>query len=140
MRIEELKQLEEDVCAWWVAWTAYKCETSDRQLYSAISLRHVQALIDAEIECQSVRDADVKNAIASLRYCIDKSKTGNLICPTASTVNLAIAVIRQMRTGVDCKTAEWTGGKCCGYGKAENDDEPIDSCKTCPKQASFGIE
>ena len=39
-----------------------------------------------------------------------------------------------------CSTAEWAGGKCCGYGKAENDDEPIDVCKVCPKQASYGVE
>lgn len=40
----------------------------------------------------------------------------------------------------NCATAEWVGGKCCGYGKGEFDDEPIDACKNCPKQACYGIE
>ena len=40
----------------------------------------------------------------------------------------------------DCSSAEWCGGKCCGYGKHEWDDEPIDACKNCPNQASYGIE
>lgn len=40
----------------------------------------------------------------------------------------------------DCQSAEWAGGKCCGYGKSETDDEPIDYCKICPKQASYGEE
>lgn len=48
--------------------------------------------------------------------------------------------LRAYRPEPDCATAEWAGGKCCGYGKAENDDEPIDACKSCLKQASYGIE
>ena len=66
MTVEELKQLDEDVCAWWSAWTAYKCKTSERHLHMAIQLRHVQALIDAEIERQSVTDQDVQRAIDEL--------------------------------------------------------------------------
>jgi len=54
--------------------------------------------------------------------------------------DLAITALRQMQTKPDCLAAEWNGGKCCGFGKAENDDEPIDACKACSKQASYGVE
>lgn len=56
MEIDELKQLEEDVCAWWAAWCAYKCKTSERHYYMAIQRRHIENLIDAEIQRQSVTE------------------------------------------------------------------------------------
>jgi len=40
----------------------------------------------------------------------------------------------------NCQNAEWSGGKCNGYGKSENDDEPIDVCMGCPKNTMYGIE
>ena len=38
----------------------------------------------------------------------------------------------------DCESAEKCGDKCLGFGYSENDDEPIDVCKGCDKQVSYG--
>ena len=42
----------------------------------------------------------------------------------------------------DCNAAfhNPTSGKCYGYGRSENDDEPIEACQKCPKYDSYGIE
>ena len=42
-----------------------------------------------------------------------------------------------LRNKPDCSTAEWQGGYCLGYGRSEQDDEPCEVCKACPKQASY---
>ena len=33
----------------------------------------------------------------------------------------------------DCEHAEHDSGGCLGYGRSEQDDEPIDACKECEK-------
>ena len=33
----------------------------------------------------------------------------------------------------DCDHAEHDSGGCLGYGRSEQDDEPIDACKKCEK-------
>ena len=42
----------------------------------------------------------------------------------------------------DCDSANHNpfSGKCCGYGKSEYDDEPIDICKNCSKYDSYGVD
>ncbi len=41
----------------------------------------------------------------------------------------------------DCRRAEkHTDGTCLGYGKSEFNDEPIEVCKKCTKQASHEVE
>ena len=42
----------------------------------------------------------------------------------------------------NCEAADHnpSSGKCCGYGRSENDDEPIEECKNCHQYDSYGIE
>ena len=57
---------------------------------------------------------------------------------TIKNANLAITALQAYRPKPDCESAERCGDKCCGYGKSDFDDEPIDVCKDCEKQASYG--
>lgn len=114
------------------------------------------ALIDAALSHEATTDADVQAAINHYEYRVNKrqeditfyrnSHNQELIL-AADTLERALvrdkiilAALQQYRPMPDCATAEWCGGKCCGYGKAENDDEPCDQCKACPKQAMYGVE
>ena len=102
---------------------------------------NVITLIEAEIARQSVTDQDVQRVMYEME---DKTwqswENGYPIRLSDNDAELIRTALEQMRNKPDCSTAEWNGGKCCGYGKAENDDEPIDVCKVCPKQASYGVE
>ena len=55
---------------------------------------------------------------------------------------LAIQALKekQEREKPNCNRAEWGGDKCLGFGRSENDDEPIDVCKNCEKYIGWGIE
>ena len=72
----------------------------------------------------------------------DCRKAPDAIARARMALTTIISILSAYRkpTKPDCSTAEWNGGKCCGYCKGENDDEPIDACKACPKQASYGEE
>ena len=110
--------------------------------------KEIKRLIDDAIAQQSVTDADVQEAIDRLQEIQRYKKTVGddgaecaLYPDDFTALDLAITALEQYRKPKpDCSAAEWTGGKCCGYCKAENDDEPIDSCKVCSKQASYGEE
>ncbi len=42
---------------------------------------------------------------------------------------------------VDCASAEHeVNGKCLGYGRSENDDEPCEQCAACPKCTAYEAE
>ena len=53
-----------------------------------------------------------------------------------------IAELKAEKHKPNCSSAEHnpSTGKCCGYGRSENDDEPIDACKSCELYDSYGIE
>lgn len=35
---------------------------------------------------------------------------------------------------------DYRNGKCCGYQKSENDDEPCEECKKCKLNEHYGVE
>ena len=46
-----------------------------------------------------------------------------------------------VKVTINCDRAEKTAdGRCLGYGKSEDDDEPIEKCKQCEKQSSYESE
>ena len=53
-----------------------------------------------------------------------------------------IAELKAEKHKPNCSSAEHnpSTGKCYGYGRNENDDEPIDACKVCERYDSYGIE
>ena len=89
---------------------------------------------------QSVKSEDVSEAISwaqgmeilyeekQMPECADCAKTA------------VVALQEYQKPKPDCESAEKCGDKCCGYGKSEYDDEPIDVCKDCEKQVSYGEE
>lgn len=90
-----------------------------------------------------------------LKICTDESWVGNceidgkhcpyeedhIISCFAIMCRDALSVIEQMEQEIerlkahkpDCDHAEHDSGGCLGYGRNEQDDEPIDACKKCEK-------
>ena len=58
-------------------------------------------------------------------------------CETETEQQHCRVLLDALRNKPDCSTAEWQGGYCLGYGRSEQDDEPCEVCKACPKQASY---
>lgn len=97
----------------------------------------IVSLIDAELAQPT--DDDVERAIKFAEWAIGEAKRRKREPVAWYTILAALRAYRKPKQP-DCSSAEWSGGKCCGYGKSENNDEPIDACKICPKQASYGEE
>ena len=76
---------------------------------------------------QSVTSEEVAEAIETL-----KNENGFTNGKWYRAVDLAITALQEyQKPKPDCESAEKWGDKCCGYGKSEYDDEPIDVCKDC---------
>ena len=117
-----------------------KSWVSDLRKFGVSEGNEIIVLIDAAIARQSVKSEDVQEAIGwaqgmeilyeekQMPECADCAKTA------------VVALQEYQKPKPDCESAEKCGDKCCGYGKSEYDDEPIDVCKDCEKQVSYGEE
>lgn len=79
--------------------------------------------------CRPIRIIDVKfllDQIATLQAELDR---------------LTEALEASKRVTVDCRSAEHQAdGKCLGYGRGENDDEPCEQCANCPQCTAYAPE
>lgn len=95
--------------------------------------------------CGAVFATDVLFVIDELQERIERLKnamveTGSIHCPCSPDCGddcekcVDSAIEETLKTHKpDCDHAEHDSGGCFGYGRNEQDDEPIDACKKCEK-------
>lgn len=91
-----------------------------------VGKREVKSMTRDEVikalECCILRDPDDKPR------CSDCPYPSGSACANRLKVD-ALALLKAEHP--DCKTAYHDAAGCLGYGYSDNDDEPIDACKTC---------
>ena len=104
----------------------------------------IASLTDNQVVAKSATSEEVAEAIEQMedalspRYLESDGEWTGYNEFSTSAIRTAITALKAYRPKPDCESAEKCGDKCCGYGKSEYDDEPIDVCKDCEKQASYG--